>query len=326
MSLPRVVHDPFVLAAALLGTLVAGCATPPSADHVPPGPGEVNIDVVSVPLNPDAPAQVSIGDFLYAGGLELTSRQTNLLHGLSDLVVTGAGELIAVGDVGVLFEARLVLDEAERLVGLTDSRLTLLTGEDGKPLPGKEEADAEGLARLPGGDLLVSFERHHRILLYPAGGGPPRVVPSPEGDFAFNSGLEALSDDPEAGEDAYVVGVEDTGDTWTCRLASTCVSGPTVDKPGKAGLVAMTRLPEARTAYLLRTYDQKSGNRVRMEVHDATGLVAWMDMTRPMTVDNFEGLAAVPRTDGSIRFYLLSDDNGSPAQRTLLLAFDWRPR
>jgi hypothetical protein len=26
-----------------------------------------------------------------------------------------------------------------------------------------------------------------------------------------------------------------------------------------------------------------------------------------------------------IRFYLISDDNGSATQRTLLLAFDWRP-
>jgi hypothetical protein len=34
----------------------------------------------------------------------------------------------------------------------------------------------------------------------------------------------------------------------------------------------------------------------------------------------------VPRADGSVRFYLLSDDNASAAQRTLLLAFDWRPR
>jgi hypothetical protein len=34
----------------------------------------------------------------------------------------------------------------------------------------------------------------------------------------------------------------------------------------------------------------------------------------------------VPRADGAIRFYLLSDDNFSKLQRTLLLAFDWRPQ
>ena len=48
-------------------------------------------------------------------------------------------------------------------------------------------------------------------------------------------------------------------------------------------------------------------------------------ITRPATVDNFEGISALPRADGSVRFYLISDDNFSPAQRTLLLAFDWTP-
>jgi hypothetical protein len=44
-----------------------------------------------------------------------------------------------------------------------------------------------------------------------------------------------------------------------------------------------------------------------------------------LSVDNFEGLAAVPGPAGGIRFYLVSDDNASREQRTLLLAFDWWP-
>jgi hypothetical protein len=43
-------------------------------------------------------------------------------------------------------------------------------------------------------------------------------------------------------------------------------------------------------------------------------------------VDNFEGLAAVPRPDSGVRFYQISDDNALVRQRTLQLAFDWRPR
>jgi hypothetical protein len=45
----------------------------------------------------------------------------------------------------------------------------------------------------------------------------------------------------------------------------------------------------------------------------------------PLTTDNYEGIAALPRPDGSVRFYLISDDNFSRLQRTLLLAFDWSP-
>ena len=51
-----------------------------------------------------------------------------------------------------------------------------------------------------------------------------------------------------------------------------------------------------------------------------------MDLAPPLTVDNFEGLTSVPTPDGGTRFYIVSDDNGSNTQRTLLFAFDWRPR
>ena len=44
----------------------------------------------------------------------------------------------------------------------------------------------------------------------------------------------------------------------------------------------------------------------------------------PYTVDNMEGIAALRNKDGSIRLYLLSDDNLNKVQRTVLLAFDWR--
>ena len=41
----------------------------------------------------------------------------------------------------------------------------------------------------------------------------------------------------------------------------------------------------------------------------------------PLTVDNFEGLATRRGADGEILIYLLSDDNFSLFQRTLLLMF-----
>jgi hypothetical protein len=104
------------------------------------------------------------------------------------------------------------------------------------------------------------------------------------------------------------------------------VKGPVIDKPVEFGLVALHRLPGERTAAMLRAWDPLRGNRIALKILRGTTLVDQMDLARPMTVDNFEGLAAVPQADGRIRFYLLSDDNASPSQRTLLLAFDWQPR
>ena len=313
-------------AASVVGLMTGIWAAQPSP-LTPASSGPISIDVVSVPLNPQNPSATSIGDFHYAGGLALTSRMTDRLHGLSALEITDTGKLIAVGDTGVLLEARLVFDGASRLVGLTEARLTPLTGIDGKPLTDKEHADAEGLALLSNGDRLVSFERDHRIWLYPAAGGAPRRVPSPDGPFPPNAGMEALATDPEAGADVYVVGAETSGDTWTCRMsAPSCVKGLTVAKPEEFGLVAMARLPGRLAVYLLRAYDDVRGSRISLQIVRSTDVVARMDLARPMTVDNFEGVAAVPRTDGGARLYLLSDDNSRDSQRTLLLAFDWRPR
>lgn len=314
-------------AVAVVASVGGVIAAPQSRPVAPISSSPIRIEAVPLPLNLQNPSEMAIGDFHYAGGLVLTSSHTDQLHGLSDLEVTGTDRLTAVGDFGILLDARLVFDSADRLVGLTDARVTQLTDENGKPLSDKEDADAEGLTLLPSGDRLVSFERRHRIVLYPADGGLPRSVPMPRASFPANEGMEALAADPEAGADAYVVGAEASGDTWTCRLGSTpCIKGPTVDKPEEFGLVAIRRLPGMLTVYLLRAFDLARGVRSSLQIFRSGKMVARMDMAPPMTVDNFEGLAALPRPDGGARFYLISDDNALPIQRTLLLAFDWRPR
>jgi hypothetical protein len=287
----------------------------------------IAIEATAVPLNPSDPAQAAVGPFAYAGGVVLTSTQSDRLHGLSDLEITGADRLTAVSDNGILLTARLVLDDHGRLAGATDGRFELLTGLDGQPLRGKSESDSEGLALLRNGDRLVSFERDHRIWLYPADDGSPRAVPQPEVEFSdANGGMEALAPDPDAGPDAYVVGGEMTGETWNCRISTRCARGERVDRSEGMSLVALRRLPAGRTALLLRGFAQHTGSRISLEIVRANVIEARLDLARPLTVDNFEGVAAVTRPDGSVRFYLLSDDNGSATQRTLLLAFDWRPR
>jgi hypothetical protein len=316
------------LAAALAGLILAACGGPiaelPKA-AVPTGSG-IAIKAEAVPLNPADPTQDRVGDLVYAGGLQLTSDQTSRLHGLSDLDVRPDGSLIAVGDEGDLLRARVVLDAQGRLAGVADARLSALTGLDGKPLQGKDNADSEGLALLPNGDLLISFERRDRIWLYPVAGGPPRAVPSPDAKFPYNQGMEALAPDPLLGPDAYFAGGETTGRTWSCTLTTSCAEGPTVPLAVGFGLVAARRLPEGRTAWLLRAFNPVTRSVIDLRITDQAGrIVDQQELRGPLTVDNFEGLAAVPAKDGSIRFYLISDDNFSSSQRTLLLAFDWKP-
>ncbi len=305
---------------------IAGLSAAQPADTTSVTAKSIRIEAVSVPLSPQDPSVTAIGDFVYAGGLWLTCKQTDRFRELSDIVVTGQDRLTAVADGGVLINARLLFDAAHRLTGIADASLEVLTGEDGKPLTDSRRFDAEGLAILSNGDRLVSFERDHRIWLYPAGGGAPRSMPSPGANFPMNFGMEAIAVDPAVGPDAYMVGEEMTGKTWTCRLTMPCVEGHTVDKPGEFGLVAMNRLDEDTVAYLLRAYDPFRGTRITLQIYRSTTVIAQMDLALPLSVDNFEGLASVHSANGRTRFYLMSDDNGSSSQRTLLLAFDWRPK
>jgi hypothetical protein len=321
------------LALAGLVALAAGAAVAvavadePAAPHrLPP---EIRVEARPVPLDVTRPGRARIGRFVWAGGVELTSPDTDRLHGLSDLKLWPDGRLLAVSDEGDRFEARLTLDAHGRLAGVTDARLAPLLGEDGRPLSevGKNEADAESIAELADGDRLVGLERDDRILLYPAGGGAPRKVPSPPEAFPFNKGMEALAADPAAGPDAYVVAGEASGRTWICRLSSGCIPSFRVKKAEAQGLSAMTLLPGGGRAYLLRSFSILTGVRVTLRITDAAGAtVDELKLATPLTIDNFEGLAALPRPGGATRFYLLSDDNFSPLERTLLVAFDWRPK
>lgn len=323
------------LAGPAIALALASCAAPMAP--LPTQPmlvgAAIQVDAQPVPLDPADAARDRIGNFIYAGGVALISRQTSRLHGMSDLKVTPDGRMLALGDQSDLLEGRIVLDAAGRLVGVADATLIALKETTGVDLyaGGQREYDSEGVARLANGDLLASFEQHDRILLFPKAGGLPRRVPQPEVKYTDNKGMEALATAPDVATDAYRVGLEDSGHTFLCRVSTKCVRDRDLDLDGLA-LVAFDNMPGGGLAYLLRDYSPLRGNVVRLKVLDKAGrLIDQMELAKPLTVDNLEGLAAVPQANGRVRFYLIADDNfgtynGLPTdQRTLLLAFDWTP-
>lgn len=316
-----------------LAIALAGCA--PVA-HLPDAPvpygTAIAVDAESVPLDPTDPSRTTIGEFRYAGGLILTSKQTSRLHGLSDLKVTPDGRIIALGDQSDFFEGRLVLDAQDRLIGVRDGKLSALKEVTGVDLfaGGQEEYDSEGVAELPAG-MIVTFEQHDRVLLFPRGGGLPKPAPMPPGPIKHNKGMEAAAPAPDVAPDAYRVGIEATGELFLCRLSERCVPDGAVDLKGSE-LVAMDNLPGGGRVYLFRTFEALRGNIIRIQLVDGQGrILTEAEIARPLTVDNLEGVAAVPYK-GGVRLYLISDDNfgtydGKPTgQKTLLLAFDWRPK
>ena len=322
---------------ALPGILVATTLTmaacvslraPLPAGPVPVG-ASIAIKAAPVPLDPSDPKRSALGDFVFAGGVSLTSDETSRLHGLSDLVVETDGDMMSVTDDGAdLFTAKLVLDAAGRLVGLSDGAIRPLTGLDGAPLQGKAWSDAEGVTRLANGEVLVSFERNHRIWGYPmAKGARPAPAAMPTVAMAENDGMEGLAAASTISPEAYWVGVE-PGGIWFCRLRGACGEVNGLPRPPLGyRLSSLNTGLSGELVILHHSYVPAIGSRIIVTVvKDPLGakrVIGSFSMAPPLNVENYEGVAVVPRPGGGWRLYLLADDNFSPGQRTLMLAFDW---
>jgi hypothetical protein len=185
----RVRRALIVLAVVVLG-LVAVLARERAA--------RIDLEVRAVPLNPAKPAQAELGSLRYRGGLWLSSPDPRF-GGLSDLRVSRNGErLLAISDCGYEFEATLVYGPEGWLSDLSDPELAPLRAPGDIALA-HDEGDAEDLARMADGSLVVSFERRHRLWRYPPGERPLKGVATalPEAPgfsrLEPNLGIEAMT-------------------------------------------------------------------------------------------------------------------------------------
>ena len=340
------------LVSVLLATLLVACATTPEvgwqarhaaaevmreavrfaeqplADAWTP----VTVTATPVPIN-DPALEAGTGRLVYAGGVQIAS-DFNRLHGLSDLKFDDAERFWSITDEGLLVRGRVQLDDGGRLVGVEGVEVRPLMDPDGQPLIPKYLADAEGLALMPNGEILVSFERLHRVWRYDRAGGwlGERVIP----DFPFteNEGMEGIA---WAADDAFWAAGEDGGLWWCEPEACTLHDDLSDQRPGDTDLrlTSLTQtMPGERWRYeLRRAYIAASNTNIISIAHREAapcpdrcirGGEIPTTFTAPATVDNFEGIAAVRRPDGGVRLYILSDDNFNPNQRMLLMAFDVR--
>lgn len=315
------------LALVLMGTLAL-------AESEPPGEA-ISIRSASVPLDPRDPAAVRVGKLVFRGGLHLTSDEARF-GGLSALAVSGDGtHLTALTDQGGWLTARLVYDERGWLKEVTDGRMGVLHAPSGRPLAGKEFQDAESLAMLPDGSVVVGFERAHRLWKYPAGPHPldgrptPMRVPNRLYKAPPNGGIEALGslwDGRLFALTEYWID-KDAVRGWLGGGAGWWDIGYRFEgpyRPSDAGVMPDDDLAVLERAYSpsrgiigiriarVRTEDLRRGAKFKGE------LLA--DLKPPLTLDNFEGIAC-RAGGGESLLYLVSDNNFSDAQRTLLLMF-----
>ena len=204
-----------------------------------------------------------------------------------------------------------------------------LKNADGEPWPGKLAADSEGLS-FKDGLAFVSFEREFRVEAYDlegcgAGARAARVLNADkviDGEvLGDNRGPEGLS----LSDDGLKLGFEEwrDGGSPILRVRS---DGALSDlkRTTQPALYLLTGMDAANglSARVFRAYDPIRGARGIVEVHNEDGLIAKANLKSPLPVDNYEGIAIGMSPSGALRIWLISDDNFSNNQRTLLLAMD----
>jgi len=330
------------------GLVLAALALAALALAIPAVAEPLRLSATTVPLDPDDAARDRVGPLRWLGGLELAAADRRF-GGLSGLRIDADGAaLTAVTDQGHWLRARLNHAADGWLEGVGAATLGRLQGPDGEPLADKRSADAESLAALSDGSLAVAFERRHRIWLYPPGDGPldsppdspldsplagrPRPLPAPPGIDAApgNSGMEAVA----ALDDGALLAVLEGGKTADNSAAYLWRSGAwsrlSYAHPVGFRPTGATRLPDGDLLILERRFDILDGVAIRLarvaarDIRPGAALEG-REIARlrwPLTLDNMEGIAARRDAAGRTLLYLISDDNFSAAQRTLLLLFE----
>lgn len=273
----------------------------------------------------------------YLAGFDLSG--TPGMGGISGAYVRpDGGRLTAVTDDGRLLSGPLdhhASGTLDRWRPETQRYLPGLAGE------GKVDTDAEALVRQSDGSWLVALERRHRILRYSGGGEGPDGIPEPLSipdsmrALPANKGIEALTVRPDGILVAFAEAKED--DSGEHRLYLRDTDGDWTEKryrtdpfysPSDAAA-----LPDGDILVLDRGYSLLAGVRARLVLIKSEDLLSKQpvegillgELEPPVGIDNFEALAVRRLPQGTIVAYVISDDNFSPLQRTLLVQYALHP-
>ena len=122
---------------------------------------------------------------IYRGGVELVSSDSRF-GGLSGLLITEDGsQLLAISDQGWWYQSTILYDQGGNLVSIDVAELLPMVSADGQYVGAGDWSDAEAVLRLPNGELVVAFERHHRLWRYSDIRSSPRAT----SEHSFFSGL-----------------------------------------------------------------------------------------------------------------------------------------
>jgi hypothetical protein len=247
--------------------------------------------------------------------------------------------MVAVSDNGRWVTASLLYDKGD-LSGVADGIMKPLKRVAGYDRPGNWR-DAESLATDGTGGYFIAFERQHRIWHY-------RARPPEDPTEATPIALKGPDDIDKQPANGGIEGIARLCDRRLLAISESAQGAPGTNKAwvfdGKWRALGYTTtgnfhptdaatLPDCSVAVLERSFSVPDGVRGRVVLIQPKtirpGAVLRGEeiavLAPPITVDNMEGISARRGEHGETLIYLLSDDNFSGFQRTLLLMFELLP-
>ncbi len=322
------------------GSLAAVAATGTALAQRPQAfPGATAIPVTAQPidrLSVSDPDRSRFGALLFRSGLHLKS-PVSTFGGFSGLWRSPDGrDVLAIADNAQFLKARTETSDG-RLSGLSGAVMAPLLFSSGKPLRRSRYYDTESLA-VSGGTAFIGVERNHAVVRFgrDSSGAPVRGIPIPVpkelGSLPSNGGLEALGVAPRRSPLAgAVVGVAEGGAGDTTRgfiLTGSRQGTFEVVRSNGYDVSDLAFLPDGEVLLLERRFSILGGFRCRLRRVAAAAMrpgarvdgEVIFESDASDQIDNMEGLA-VHQEGGETILTLISDDNFSALQRTLLLEF-----
>jgi hypothetical protein len=269
-----------------------------------------------------------------AGAWQLRSSNHHF-GGYSALLAMGDGTLLAVSDrwQRMRFAPPGAAPRPVRFDYLTTPKQT-----------DKPEHDIEGVTHDPAsGDFWGAYEQINFIERYDAGFHPEgRMAPAAMRRWPSNLGPEAIA---RLSDGRFIVLAEGSPRWFDDTMPALLFPADPVEgaepvtfhfvPPDGYRPVDMAVMPDGRVLILVRSVRWRLPPRFEgmLVVADPAEIRAgkrWTGreiahLVPPVPMDNYEGLAIEPAPGGRLVLWLISDDNQSSFQRTLLLKLLWRP-
>jgi hypothetical protein len=291
------------------------------------------VELVPIEVDPKRPERKHFGALTLLGAFHLQSKDQRF-GGLSGLAAGTDGKLYAVSDRGYWLSAKMQMDSNGALLNLIDWQISPMLTATKTPVTGRLR-DAEALAQTRDGSFLVAFEGVHRIWRYSAppdtfnSTPSPMQLPSAIARAPSNGGMEGLAMLPDGRLLILTEQYDNPDGSFKGWLVDDDKSSELSYVPSQGFHVTdCAALDNGDVVVLERRYVPFAILSARLTLVKAASIrpgaklagKELLKLEQPLAAENYEGIA-VQRTSKGTVIFIVSDDNYSPFQQTLLLQF-----